>query len=460
MTTASRSRIVTWMLASAVLMVMSGCSLLRWLSPEQEFIRVHDGRLYEGDTPYTFAGVNLWYGPALAMADTGDGHMRLRRELDRLSADGLTNLRILALSEASRIPWALRPSVVEGPGRLNEQLLVGLDVMLDEMSKRRMRGVLFLTNYWEWSGGMTSYLDWTDSSTFVDPERQGWEAYMDYAGSFGANVRAQEIFRDHVRRLITRVNTVNGRRYADDPTIMAWQLANEPRPGTVSPVGESMLPAFVAWIDSTARFIRSLDSLHLISTGSEGVIGSLVSADNYVRIHRSPAIDYLTFHLWPVVWRWYDPKRPDSTAAVAESLSVDYILQHIALAQRLGKPLVMEEFGMSRDTGGYDAATPVSTRDRWFRMFFSIIEDSIAAGAPIAGSNVWAWGGEGRGIPPAYRYRPGDPFTGDPSHEPQGFNSVFDTDSTTRRILREHAAKLRLLRSRSTVLSSQSLPAR
>jgi mannan endo-1,4-beta-mannosidase len=107
----------------------------------------------------------------------------------------------------------------------------------------------------------------------------------------------------------------------------------------------------------------------------------------------------------------------------------------------------MEEFGMSRDTGGYDASTPVSVRDRWFQRFFDIIEDSIASGAPIVGSNVWAWGGEGRGNPPTYRYRPGDPFTGDPSHEPQGFNSVFDTDSTTRAILRDHAAQLRRLRS-------------
>jgi mannan endo-1,4-beta-mannosidase len=206
-----------------------------------------------------------------------------------------------------------------------------------------------------------------------------------------------------------------------------------------------MLPAFVAWVDSTARFIKSIDSLHLVSTGSEGVIGSLVSPENYVRIHSTPAVDYLTFHLWPVVWQWYDPKRPEETWPVAESISVAYIYQHIALARRVGKPVVMEEFGMSRDTGGYDASVPTTVRDRWYRMFYAIVEDSAAAGAPFAGSNVWAWGGEGRGVGPAYRYRPGSPFTGDPTHEPQGFNSVFDTDTSTRRILREHAARLRAL---------------
>lgn len=447
-----------FILSTVYFLLSSGCSLIPFLTPSPDPIRVHDGRLYEGEDLYFFVGANLWYGPYLAMDDTGGGRDRLRRELDMLAEDGVTNLRLLALAERSRIPWALQPSMVNGPGELNEALLVGLDVMLDEMSRRNMRAVLFLTNYWEWSGGMTSYLDWADSSSFVDPERDGWDRYMDYAGSFGANERAQTMFRENIRRLVRRVNTVNGRRYADDPTIMSWQLANEPRPGTVSDNGNAMLPAFAAWVDATARYIKSLDSLHLVSTGSEGVIGSLVSEENFLRIHRSPAIDYLTFHLWPVVWRWYDPKDPDSTAASAESLSIAYIHQHIRLACQLGKPIVMEEFGMSRDTGGYDASTPVTIRDRWFRKFFDIIEDSAAAGAPIVGSNVWAWGGEGRGTPPSYRYRPGDPFTGDPSHEPQGFNSVFDADTTTRAIFREHAMNLRRLRSRSLSTTSWDGP--
>jgi mannan endo-1,4-beta-mannosidase len=292
---------------------------------------------------------------------------------------------------------------------------------------------------------MTSYNNWTDSATFIDPDSAGWDAYMDYAGSFSANAGAQKMFHDHIWQLVTRINTVNGRRYADDPTIMAWQLANEPRPGTVSARGDSMLPSFVAWVDATARFIKSIDPRHLISTGSEGVIGSLVSEENYARIHASPSIDYLTFHLWPVVWQWYDPKRPQETTASAESMSVSYIQQHIALARRLGKPVVMEEFGMSRDSGGYDPAVPTTDRDRWYEMFFRILEDSAAAGAPMAGGNVWAWGGEGRRNGTTFRYNSGDPFTGDPPHEPQGFNSIFSSDTSTRRILREHAARLRAL---------------
>lgn len=36
-------------------------------------------------------------------------------------------------------------------------------------------------------------------------------------------------YQDHVKALITRVNTINGYTYSEDPTIFAWELINEPR---------------------------------------------------------------------------------------------------------------------------------------------------------------------------------------------------------------------------------------
>lgn len=41
---------------------------------------------------------------------------------------------------------------------------------------------------------------------------------------------------------------------------MAWQLANEPRPGADTKPGHNVLPPFYRWIDETAAFIRSLDA--------------------------------------------------------------------------------------------------------------------------------------------------------------------------------------------------------
>ena len=40
---------------------------------------------------------------------------------------------------------------------------------------------------------------------------------------------ARKIYKEYVKAIITRVNSVNGRRYSEDPTLMSWGLLNEPR---------------------------------------------------------------------------------------------------------------------------------------------------------------------------------------------------------------------------------------
>ncbi len=53
----------------------------------------------------------------------------------------------------------------------------------------------------------------------------------------------------HIRAIVGRTNKVTGTRaHANDPTIMAWQLANEPRPAGSDAVGLAALPAFRALV--------------------------------------------------------------------------------------------------------------------------------------------------------------------------------------------------------------------
>jgi mannan endo-1,4-beta-mannosidase len=39
-------------------------------------------------------------------------------------------------------------------------------------------------------------------------------------------------------------------------------------------------------------------------------------------------------------------------------------------------------------------------------------------------------------------WQKGDQLTGDPPHEPQGWYSVYNTDSTTQRLIRDYADRL------------------
>ena len=95
---------------------------------------------------------------------------------------------------------------------------------------------------------------------------------------------AQETFRAAVRQLISRKNSVNGRSYNADPTIMYWQLANEPRPGSDAN-SRPHHAAFTKWLDDTAGVMKKLAPKHLVSTGYEGWMGTGGSRELFVSSH-------------------------------------------------------------------------------------------------------------------------------------------------------------------------------
>lgn len=422
----------------------SSCSGLFRSGGHDDFVKVRGMQFVVDGKPYYFAGANVWYGCYLGSGGETGNRERLNRELDNLKSLGLVNLRILAASEESYLRRSVRPAIQGGPAKYDEALLDGLDYLLARMAERDMRAVLYLNNYWEWSGGMVAYNAWVNGVEGPDPEKrpEEWPAFMNFAASFYSNDKANRLYREYIHALVTRRNRHNGRLYAQDPTIMAWQLANEPRPGTLGSDGEKNVDAFCRWIDETASFIHSLDTNHLVSTGCEGTMGTLKSEEHFLRSHRTSQVDYLTFHVWPFNWGWFDPKRFSETLPVAVDSASDYIRTQIALARRLRKPIVMEEFGLGRDSGFTRPGSPSVARDLYYRTILTVLFDSARAGSPVAGSNMWAWGGEGRGAAPDLMWRPGDPFVGDPPQEGQGLNSVFDVDSSTLGVLREHAFKM------------------
>src|SRR6187455_2549043 len=60
------------------------------------FVSANGHRFYTSGQPYYFVGTNYWYGSLLGLEkDKKRGVERLRRELDFLKANGVTNLRLL-----------------------------------------------------------------------------------------------------------------------------------------------------------------------------------------------------------------------------------------------------------------------------------------------------------------------------------------------------------------------------
>lgn len=403
------------------------------------FVTVRDGQFYIGDSVYRYVGTNFWYGAILASEGRGGNRERLGRELDRLQQIGVSNLRILAGGDGDEgLASHISPTLQTAPGVYNDTLLRGLDYLIADLEKRGMKAVIYLNNAWEWSGGFSTYLEWAGAGKAVNPADAGYPAYMAYAANFVRNDSAKALAAEHVRRIVGRENSLTGRPYSQSPAIMAWQIANEPRPFAQ----ESMRP-FAEWIAETARLIKSIDPNHLVSVGSEGSWGCENSLDLWSEIHSNPEIDYATIHIWPYNWSWVKPHNLTDSVGTAIANTAAYITDHHkALAALAGgdrskiKPLVLEEFGYPRDGMAIAPGSPVTGRDRYYTYVF----DEVANGGKLAGLNFWGWGGYAQ---PAHEtWQPGDDYTGDPAQEAQGLNSVFALDSTTISIIRNANARL------------------
>lgn len=407
----------------------------------QNFVTVKGTGFEINGRPYHYLGTNFWYGLNLGSKGAGGNRERLVRELDRLKALGVANLRIMAGSEGpDDQPYRMLPSLQTSPGVYNPDVLDGLDYLLDEMKKRDMKAIMCLNNFWNWSGGMAQYIVWSgaaDSIPYPPPNPGGdWGVYQKFTAQFYTNQKAVEMFNKHIEFIVNRKNAISHTDYKNDPTIMAWELANEPR-------GVDNIDAFLKWVDATAGLIKKHDPNHLVTTGSEGKTSSSFAGTDLANDHASKNIDYTTIHIWVQNWNYYNPAKADSTYAPALAYALNYLHEHEVVSKKINKPMVLEEFGISRDLNSHEPTSPVTIRDKYYASLFEeVYNRSNQDSSVVAGCNFWAWGGEGRPRVAEGFWTLGDNFIGDPAHETQGWYSVYDTDSSTNAIIKDYASKM------------------
>ena len=159
---------------------------------------------------------------------------------------------------------------------------------------------------------------------------------------FYTNTSCKQLYKDYIYYFLNRVNSITGRIYKDDPTILMWELANEPRCES-DPSGDTLQ----AWIDEMAGYIKSIDSNHLVSTGEEGWYDIAGSSDwrhdgrlgaDYIRNNQSPYIDVCSFHLYPEGY------------GMSDTENLGWIQEHVDDAHSvIGKPVYLGEFGITAD---------------------------------------------------------------------------------------------------------------
>jgi mannan endo-1,4-beta-mannosidase len=136
------------------------------------------------------------------------------------------------------------------------------------------------------------------------------------------------------------------KRYKDNPTIFAWELANEARCGADGvrnlPRSDKCTPEVItAWYDEMSTYIKSLDKHHLVTTGSEGGF-NVESVDwayngsdgsDFDAELKLKNIDFGTFHSYPDWW------------SKTVLWTVQWIKDHGKSMRAAKKPVVHEEYG-------------------------------------------------------------------------------------------------------------------
>ena len=310
------------------------------------FVRVEGARFALGCEPYAPVGWNTYtLIEQAARVPVGsfdaDFSRRGRRQvvdmLDAAVAAGFNTVRTWAYAVGKH------QAMQVAPGVYHEPLFEGLDWVLSEADKRSIKVILVLTDYWEYNGGVAQYLDWSGATRNANKN------------DFFTDRACKRMYEANARVLIERVNVFTGRRYRDDPAIFAWELINEPR-------CRRCANALQAWIEEMARFVKSLDPNHMLSTGEEGFYGAgalgsvdanpeawaLATGQRFVENHAPPEIDFAVTHLWPDNWGVFS-----LTGELRRNFSREWIAAHAKDARELlKKPLVLEEFGATGKSGG------------------------------------------------------------------------------------------------------------
>lgn len=327
------------------------------------FVRMRNGAFELDGKPFRFGGTNCYYLHQ-------QSHYMIDSVLDDAAAMSLRVLRAWAFADGVGNGF---PPLQSEPYVYDEAAFDSLDYAVYKAGQVGVRLVLTLTNNWPDYGGMRQYVTWflglPDDSygTMVNHDR------------FYTEKSIKDCYKAYAEHVITRRNRYTGRRYNEDPTIMTFELANEPRARS-----DTSGAKLLNWVAEMSRFVKRLAPRQLVATGDEGFYGDPNATDypytvfegvRWKELTALPDIDYGTIHLYPQGWGENPASKP-GTDPVA--WGTEWITKHVADAAALGKPLVLEEFGLGFEPG--QGVPDEAARDAGYQTWLDAVRQSGGAG--------------------------------------------------------------------------------
>ncbi|KAH9318571.1 hypothetical protein KI387_020340 [Taxus chinensis] len=321
------------------------------------------------DTPFYVNGFNTYW--LMVFAVDSSTKSKVSELFQQAASAGLTVARTWAFNDGG---WR---ALQKSPAVYDED---ALDFVISEAQKYKIRLILSLSNNWEAYGGKAQYVKWgrnaglnltSDDAFFSDPTLKSY-------------------FKNHIKTVLNRVNTISNMAYKDDPTIFAWELMNEPR-CVSDPSGDTLQN----WIQEMAVYVKSIDRKHLLEIGVEGFYGPSKPArlqfnpntyaqqvgTDFIRNHQALGIDFASVHIYTDSWVTANYITPAHLPFVKS-----WTKAHIEDAEEtLKMPLLFGEFGLSERDGGYNE----SYRKDWIQAVYESVLTSIRSGGSGGGALLW-----------------------------------------------------------------------
>lgn len=303
---------------------------------DSEFVQRVGPHLFLQGQPFRFAGANNYYlmyksqfmvdDVLETAAESKFTVLRTWGFLDIGNEDGSNSTHGIQEGVYFHYWDGTGPAYNDGPDGLER-----LDYVIYKAGQEGIKLIIPLTNNWSAFGGMDQYVRWAEGQYhdefYTDPMMRGW-------------------YKDWITHLLNRTNIYTGLQYKDDPTIMMWELGNEPRckgSGLYPPSPDCSVDDLLAWADEISQHINSIDQNHLISVGDEGFYCYEDGVDwtedctegvDTVAFAQLPEIDVLSYHLYPDHW------------SKDVAWSNEWIERHLQDARQIRKPSVLGEFGL------------------------------------------------------------------------------------------------------------------
>ncbi|MQL84050.1 hypothetical protein Taro_016545 [Colocasia esculenta] len=338
------------------------------------FVRRQGAEFVLGGSPFLFNGFNSYWMMHVA-AEPGE-RQKVSDVFREAAAAGLSVCRTWAFSDGS--DRALQVS----PGVYDEQIFQSLDFVVSEARRYGIRLILSLVNNFDDFGGRQQYVQWARSAGIS----------INSNDDFYTNTVVKGYYRNHVKRVVTRYNTITKVMYKDDPTIMAWELINEPR-CQADYSGRTVN----AWAQEMAAYTKSLDSNHLLEVGMEGFYGDSTPekqqynpgyqvGTDFISTNLISEVDFATIHAYPDIWL------SGQTDGSQDSFVQRWMWSHWQDAMKvLKKPLVFAEFGKSKKDPGYT----IAERNAYIDIVYGDIYNFARSGGAFGGGLVWQIMAEG-----------------------------------------------------------------